>query len=85
MILPYRWFLSERADKDFEKLPTEIVQRIIEKLELSREDSFRFFVRLKGRAEFKLRTGDYRVIADIDTKEFTIKVNKAGHRRNIYQ
>ena len=43
------------------------------------------FVKLKGREEFKLRVGDYRVIASIDDKHKRIEVLLIGHRKNIYK
>ena len=48
-------------------------------------DPHRFFVRLVGRTEYKLRVGDYRVIADIEENRRVIVVRSLGHRRNIYK
>jgi len=45
----------------------------------------RFFKRLTGKIEYKLRVGDYRVIAEISDKQHTILIRSLGHRRDIYK
>jgi mRNA interferase RelE/StbE len=60
-------------------------RRIILKIESTRSDPYRFFVRLVGRTEYKLRFGDYRVIADIEEDRRAIVIRSLGHRRNIYK
>ena len=45
----------------------------------------RFFERLKGRIDFKLRVGDYRVIADINQDSKRIEITEIGHRKNVYE
>jgi len=34
---------------------------------------------------YKLRVGDYMVIVDIDSTTKEIKINKIGHRKNVYK
>jgi mRNA interferase RelE/StbE len=65
-----------------ERLPTKLGQRILKKLQASKKNPFFFFERLSVRVEYKLRVGDYRVIADID--KGTIRVLHVGHRKNVY-
>ena len=67
------------------KLPKEVKRRIWDKLTYTKENPFHFFERLAGRTDFKLRIGDYRVIADLDRGNNTIKVTIIGHRKNIYK
>ena len=62
-----------------------LAKRIIQKIESTKSDPHRFFVRLVGRTEYKLRVGDYRVIADIEENRRVIIVRSLGHRRNIYK
>lgn len=64
---------------------TPVAKRIIQKIESTTSDPHRFFVRLVGRTEFKLRVGDYRVIADIEENRRVILVRSLGHRKNIYK
>ncbi len=65
------------------KLPKDIKKRIFEKILLTKENPFHFFERLTSRKDFKLRIGDYRVIADINNK--IIQITLIGHRKNIYK
>jgi mRNA interferase RelE/StbE len=64
-------------------LPKEIKERIFKKLISTKQNPFHFFERLAGRTDYKLRVGDYRVIADI--YESQIQVTKIGNRKNIYE
>jgi len=41
--------------------------------------------RLQGRAEFKLRIGDYRVLYEFDVKLGRIYLLYVGNRREIYK
>lgn len=65
------------------KLPKELRERIFSKAISTKENPFHFFERLSGRADYKLRVGDYRVIANINEKR--IEITRIGHRRNIYK
>lgn len=40
---------------------------------------------LSGEKAWRLRVGDYRVVADISLSERTIAVVGVGHRKNIYR
>jgi len=65
-------------------LPKEIKERIFKKILSTKENPLHFFERLSGRSEYKLRIGDYRVIADIDSGQKRIKITLVGHRKNVY-
>lgn len=41
--------------------------------------------RLKGRPEFKLRVGDYRVLYEFDLNAGRVYLHYVGHRREIYK
>jgi len=41
--------------------------------------------RLQGRAEFKLRVGNYRVLYEFDVKLGRIHLHYVGNRREIYK
>ncbi len=84
-MIPYKIEFWKKAETDFLKLPKEIRERIANKLKISQENPFLYFIRLKGRSDYKMRVGDYRVIADISTINRTIEITKVGHRKNIYK
>jgi mRNA interferase RelE/StbE len=50
----------------------------------TKEDPFHLFEKLTKRELYKLRVGEYRVIAEINKNEITILVLLIGHRKNIY-
>jgi mRNA-degrading endonuclease RelE of RelBE toxin-antitoxin system len=76
---------DSKAAKQIEKLPLEIGARIANKLRKSKQNPLRFFERLQGRLDYRLRVGKYRVIADIDFVEQKITVTFVGHRKNVYE
>jgi mRNA interferase RelE/StbE len=73
-------FLSQ-----LKKLETDLQRRIISTLERAQIRPERHFERLVAEKSYKLRVGNYRVIADIDNKNLIILVLEIGHRRNIYK
>jgi mRNA interferase RelE/StbE len=76
---------SEESLFQLRGLDVPVAKRIIRKIESARSDPHRFFVRLVGRTEYKLRVGDYRVIVDIDENRRVIVVRSLGHRKNVYK
>ncbi len=67
------------------KLQKPLKERIFKKIISAKDNPFKSFVKLKGREDYKLRVGDYRIIADIDEKIKIIKITLIGHRQNIYK
>jgi mRNA interferase RelE/StbE len=79
-----REIIYDKKSVDFlKKLPYKIRERIVLKISQAKEDPGRFFERLEGRADYKLRIGDYRIIADITP--IRIQVTKIGHRKDVYK
>lgn len=72
---------DEDAIDFLNKLPKEIKERIFNKIVETKTNPFHYFERLAGRNEYKLRVGDYRVIAEIENE---IRVVLIGHRKNVY-
>ncbi len=83
--MDFELLFDKKAAKDLQKLPLEIRKRIFAKLLEAKKEPFRFFERLSGRLDYKLRVGDYRVIADLARDKKQIQVIKAGHRKTIYE
>lgn len=76
---------SEESLFQLRGLDIPLAKRIIQKIESTRSDPHRFFVRLVGRTEYNLRVGNYRVIVDIDEIRRVLIARSLGHRRNIYK
>ena len=81
----YELIFDELAIKFLEKLPKKESERIFNKLQDTKENPHHYFIRLADRKEYKLRVGDYRVIADIDDSKIKIYVILIGKRSNVYK
>ena len=74
--------LSETARDRLSGLDADVRERI--KDALREIDPDRDLSRLSGDDVYKLRVGDYRVIADWDRQAENVYVLTVGHRRNVY-
>lgn len=81
----YTVIYDEEALQKLEKLQKITRKRIFDKISSAKENPFHYFERLIGRDEYKLRVGDYRIIADIDEKTKRIAILFIDHRKNIYK
>lgn len=81
----YNLIFEKKALEFINKLEKELKERIWNKLQQCKEGPFRFLEHLEEIGGFKLRIGNYRLIIDVDNFTKTIKVLKAGHRKNIYE
>ncbi len=80
----YEVQFAEKAQKQLQKLEKNVQERIISVLERARIRPEAHFTKLVGESAYRLRIGDYRVIADIDRGKLLILVIKVGHRKNIH-
>lgn len=81
--MPFKIIWDERAHDSLNKLEPIISRRILKKVdELSENPFFKDIKKLKGRDDFRLRVGDYRIIFCIEKN--IIQILKVGHRKNIY-
>jgi len=76
---------DEKALNYLEKLPKDISKRIFKKLQDTKENPLRYFERLTNREEYKLRVGDYRVIAEMENNKLLILVLNIDHRSKVYK
>ncbi len=75
---------DERALNELYKLENTISSRICKKVdELKKGFQSKDIKRLKGKDEFRLRIGDYRVLFSLE--DDLIIIWKVGHRKNIYK
>ena len=76
---------DKKAANELASLEKQLATRIYKKLEKCKENPFSYFEPLTPRSDFKLRVGDYRIIADINTSLQRIEVTKIGHTKNVYK
>jgi mRNA interferase RelE/StbE len=76
---------SVQALRDMESLDTPVARRIYAKLQTVLDDPARGFERLKGADSWKLRVGDWRVLALLSNDAQTVLVERIGHRSTVYR
>jgi len=76
---------TETSLGQLKKLDKVMTERIIDKVEKTSKNPFKFVKKLKEFNLFRLRVGDYRVIMNIEKKKMIIFVLEVGHRRVIYR
>jgi mRNA interferase RelE/StbE len=75
---------TENSHKELERLPILVQRAIVKKVDEAAASPAHYFTKLVGREEYKLRVGDYRVLADIQQGKLIILVLEVGHRKNVY-
>ena len=75
----------KQAEKYVTKLPKKEQEHILAVIERARIRPQIHFERLVGEKSYKLRAGNYRIIADIQRDKLVILIIKISHRRNIYK
>ena len=83
--MTYGLILDPDTVKFLEGLSKELRQRIFGRMRAAKEDPIHFFERLEGRKDYKMRIGDYRVIADADHGLKRIEVTLIDHRKKVYK
>jgi mRNA interferase RelE/StbE len=76
---------SQRAREWMHAADRTVSEQIVRKLESTRENPHHFFERMASSPDYKLRIGDYRVIADLQDGVKIIAVIRVGHRKKVYQ
>ena len=72
--------------KDLPSIPTADVTKIVKRIEGLADNPFPVgAIRLKGREEWRVRQGDYRILYVVEHEIVTVFVIKVGHRREIYR
>ena len=71
--------------KFLEKLPKEMSARIINKLEVIKNDPFHYLEHYEGAEVYKLRIGDYRLLIDLDFTSKLLKIRILDHRSRVYE
>ena len=80
----YALLYSDTVEKQLSKLERDQRERILKALERARGNPFHYFIKLTGMDFFRMRVGDYRVMADIHQGKLQILVVKVGKRENVY-
>ena len=82
----YKLLLIPSAKKDLDSLPSQIFDKIKDKI-LSLSDNPRpsGCLKLTGEEGYRLKSGDYRILYRVDDKEKSVYIYKIKHRRESYR
>ena len=85
--MAYKVEITPAAQRTIKKLPKNIQRLIIAKIELLANDPRPGGVVKLSATEslYRVRTGDYRIIYEIQDKILLIVITKVGHRRDVYK
>ena len=79
-------YLSSKADKQLHRLPRQIYQVILNKIEKLERDSFPVGVnKLESRPGWRIRVGDYRILYTVDQKKKELTILSVSHRKDAYR
>ena len=82
----YKIYFKRSAVKDLDAIPQKDLQRIINRIDLLKENPRPpGCEKLSGQERYRVRQGSYRIIYSIQDDILTIWVVKIGHRRNVYR
>ena len=82
----YRVILPKSVQKELDRLPDDVAQRILARLRALESNPRPTDVKkLKGRPAWRVRVGDYRIIYEIHDRELMVIVVTIGHRREVYR
>jgi mRNA interferase RelE/StbE len=74
------------AERDMKPFPSAVFRRISEAiLSLESAPRPRACKRLRGREEYRMRVGDYRILYRVDDASRTVDVVAVGHRKDVYR
>ncbi|MEK6609992.1 MAG: type II toxin-antitoxin system RelE/ParE family toxin [Gemmatimonadota bacterium] len=85
--MSYRIAFTRRAEREFGSLPERERVRLGRRIDALATTPRPSGMKTLGGAEdlYRLRSGDYRVIYQIEDRVITIAVVRVGHRRDIYR
>ena len=76
---------DDKAYNFLGKLPKNIYERILKKLDEVKENPFRYLEHYEGDKLYKLRIGDYRALIDIDFQKKILTIQILDKRGRIYK
>ncbi len=84
--MKWRIVFARSAEKELAKISSDTQLRIGRAIRALEDDPIpASSKRLKGREEFRLRIGDYRVLYVLQNESRILVVTAVGHRRDVYR
>ncbi len=77
---------KESVSKDLKDIPKQEIQRILERINLLRNDPHPTgSVKLSGNKYYRIRQGSYRIIYEVQGTQLVVIVIEIGRRREVYR
>ncbi len=84
--MTYQVNLKRSAEKELERLPKEIHDKIVKRLfSLKDHPHIPGAKKLLGGERYRIRVGQYRILYGVDESQQIIEVFSVGHRKEVYR
>lgn len=74
-----------KAEKNLAKLPRELIEHILNKIDEVQKEPFRFLEHFEGKDTYKLRLGDYRALVEVDFSNKKLYIQVFDKRSRVYK
>jgi mRNA interferase RelE/StbE len=82
----YTVLVDSRVIRELRQVPRKNVERILDAIDaLGADPRPRGAKKLVDQPGWRIRIGDYRILYEIDDKASSVKIYRAGHRRDVYR
>jgi len=83
---PYRVEFAPSAVRQFRDLPREVQRRLSPRIDaLALDPRPRGCVKLQGETRYRIRSGEYRVVYEVEDRVLRVLVVRVAHRREVYR
>ncbi len=85
--MPYTVVFATSALRDLERLPAQIVQRVLNAIhELGNNPRPHGCRKIVGsESTYRIRVGEYRVVYEVDDQQRLVLVTRIRHRKDVYR
>jgi mRNA interferase RelE/StbE len=85
--MPYRILFKPAVQRQFRKLPRDIQRQLAPKIDALAEDPRPSGIKKLSRTRslYRLRSGNFRIVYEIQDDVLLILIIKIGHRKDIYR
>ena len=83
--MKYRVLVDKRALQELARFQRDVQQQIAKRLRMMEDSPFHNAKKLKGRPGYRIRSGDYRILFDVNEAAVTVTVFAIGDRKDIYR
>ena len=83
--MKYRVQISEKAESELAGLPEKFQKQILGKLRLLAENPRHNAEKLKGHPGWRIRSGDYRILYEIQDASKCVVVFAIDNRKDVYK